>query len=112
MSLFPGLCRNVTAQSHLDLKVWSCHTLWNELLGTASVSLSSLLKSGGKCTYELDPTGALQPLSWLRSMWVLPHPLPMGVWWEERWWPQQLLCCPLPQEGMRCRCGLPVRAGV
>ncbi|NXN12844.1 WWP2 ligase, partial [Indicator maculatus] len=42
------LILNVTAQSHLDLKVWSCHTLWNELLGTASVSLGSLLKSGGK----------------------------------------------------------------
>ncbi|XP_064884312.1 NEDD4-like E3 ubiquitin-protein ligase WWP2 isoform X1 [Columba livia] len=40
------LILNVTAQSHLDLKVWSCHTLWNELLGTASVSLGSLLKSG------------------------------------------------------------------
>ncbi|XP_040471737.1 NEDD4-like E3 ubiquitin-protein ligase WWP2 isoform X4 [Falco naumanni] len=42
------LVLNVTAQSHLDLKVWSCHTLRNELLGTASISLSSLLKSGGK----------------------------------------------------------------
>ncbi|XP_055993235.1 NEDD4-like E3 ubiquitin-protein ligase WWP2 [Sorex fumeus] len=38
---------NVTAQSHLDLKVWSCHTLRNELLGTASVSLSSVLKNNG-----------------------------------------------------------------
>uniref|UniRef100_A0A672U8T6 E3 ubiquitin-protein ligase n=1 Tax=Strigops habroptila TaxID=2489341 RepID=A0A672U8T6_STRHB len=42
------LILNVTAQSHLDLKVWSCHTLRNELLGTASVSLSNLLKNGGK----------------------------------------------------------------
>ncbi|KAM6353983.1 NEDD4-like E3 ubiquitin-protein ligase WWP2 isoform 3-T3 [Alca torda] len=42
------LILNVTAQSHLDLKVWSCHTLRNELLGTASVSLGNLLKSGGK----------------------------------------------------------------
>ncbi|KAM6250926.1 NEDD4-like E3 ubiquitin-protein ligase WWP2 [Spheniscus humboldti] len=42
------LVLNVTAQSHLDLKVWSCHTLRNELLGTASVSLGNLLKSGGK----------------------------------------------------------------
>ncbi|XP_037265353.1 NEDD4-like E3 ubiquitin-protein ligase WWP2 isoform X1 [Falco rusticolus] len=42
------LVLNVTAQSHLDLKVWSCHTLRNELLGTASISLSNLLKSGGK----------------------------------------------------------------
>ncbi|XP_075795882.1 NEDD4-like E3 ubiquitin-protein ligase WWP2 [Pelodiscus sinensis] len=38
---------NVTAQSHLDLKVWSCHTLRNELLGTASVSLCSVLKKNG-----------------------------------------------------------------
>ncbi|NXE54575.1 WWP2 ligase, partial [Casuarius casuarius] len=42
------LVLNVTAQSHLDLKVWSCHTLRNELLGTASVSLWNLLKNGGK----------------------------------------------------------------
>lgn len=54
-----GRCRNVTAQSHLDLKVWSCHTLRNELLGTASVSLGSLLKNGGKRMYETDPTGSL-----------------------------------------------------
>nr|XP_019834866.1 PREDICTED: NEDD4-like E3 ubiquitin-protein ligase WWP2 isoform X1 [Bos indicus] len=38
---------NVTAQSHLDLKVWSCHTLRNELLGTASINLSSVLKNNG-----------------------------------------------------------------
>lgn len=50
MASSSGLCRNVTAQSHLDLKVWSCHTLRNELLGTASVSLGNLLKSGGKRT--------------------------------------------------------------
>nr|XP_009685299.1 PREDICTED: NEDD4-like E3 ubiquitin-protein ligase WWP2 [Struthio camelus australis] len=42
------LVLNVTAQSHLDLKVWSCHTLRNELLGRASVSLWNLLKNGGK----------------------------------------------------------------
>lgn len=45
--------RNVTAQSHLDLKVWSCHTLRNELLGTASVNLSNVLKNnGGKSMYD------------------------------------------------------------
>ncbi|XP_074865148.1 NEDD4-like E3 ubiquitin-protein ligase WWP2 isoform X2 [Carettochelys insculpta] len=38
---------NVTAQSHLDLKVWSCHTLRNELLGTASISLCNVLKKNG-----------------------------------------------------------------
>uniref|UniRef100_A0A670Z514 E3 ubiquitin-protein ligase n=1 Tax=Pseudonaja textilis TaxID=8673 RepID=A0A670Z514_PSETE len=40
---------NVTSQSRLDLKLWSCHTLRNELLGVASVSLSSVPKqSQGK----------------------------------------------------------------
>ncbi|XP_067399490.1 NEDD4-like E3 ubiquitin-protein ligase WWP2 [Emydura macquarii macquarii] len=43
------LLLNVTAQSYLDLKVWSCHPLRNELLGTASVSLyNALKKNGGK----------------------------------------------------------------
>ncbi|RLV92454.1 hypothetical protein DV515_00013754 [Chloebia gouldiae] len=42
------LTLNVTAQSHLELKVWICHTLRNELLGAASVSLGSLLKGGSK----------------------------------------------------------------
>uniref|UniRef100_A0A8C3TE15 E3 ubiquitin-protein ligase n=1 Tax=Chelydra serpentina TaxID=8475 RepID=A0A8C3TE15_CHESE len=44
------LIMNVTAQSHLDLKVWRCHTLRNELLGTASVSLWNVLKkkNGGR----------------------------------------------------------------
>lgn len=36
--------RNVTSQSHLDLKLWSCHALRNELLGVASVNLSSMLE--------------------------------------------------------------------
>uniref|UniRef100_A0A803Y360 C2 domain-containing protein n=1 Tax=Meleagris gallopavo TaxID=9103 RepID=A0A803Y360_MELGA len=44
------LILNVTAQSHLDLKVWSCHTLRNELLGTASVSLWNLLKMSPQCS--------------------------------------------------------------
>ncbi|XP_034282608.1 NEDD4-like E3 ubiquitin-protein ligase WWP2 isoform X3 [Pantherophis guttatus] len=39
-----SLVLNVTSQSHLDLKLWSCHTLRNELLGVASVSLSSIPK--------------------------------------------------------------------
>lgn len=53
--------RNVTAQSHLDLKVWSCHTLRNELLGTASVNLSNVLKNnGGKSMY--DEGGAMRLL--------------------------------------------------
>lgn len=32
--------------------MWICHTLRNELLGAASVSLGSLLKGGGKRTYR------------------------------------------------------------
>lgn len=32
--------------------MWICHTLRNELLGAASVSLGSLLKGGGKRTYQ------------------------------------------------------------
>uniref|UniRef100_A0ABM5EUN2 E3 ubiquitin-protein ligase n=2 Tax=Pogona vitticeps TaxID=103695 RepID=A0ABM5EUN2_9SAUR len=39
-----SLVLNVTAQTLLDVKLWSCHTLRNELLGVASVSLASLLK--------------------------------------------------------------------
>ncbi|XP_026540598.1 NEDD4-like E3 ubiquitin-protein ligase WWP2 isoform X3 [Notechis scutatus] len=39
-----SLVLNVTSQSRLDLKLWSCHTLRNELLGVASVSLSSVPK--------------------------------------------------------------------
>uniref|UniRef100_A0A8C3V742 E3 ubiquitin-protein ligase n=1 Tax=Catharus ustulatus TaxID=91951 RepID=A0A8C3V742_CATUS len=46
--LWNEILTNVTAQSHLELKVWICHTLRNELLGAASVSLGSLLKGGGK----------------------------------------------------------------
>jgi len=77
MAPFSGFCRNVTAQSHLDLKVWSCHTLRNELLGTASVSLGNLLKSGGKRTYEPDPTGVSWPppcLGALRGPAASPAP--------------------------------------
>nr|XP_056718396.1 NEDD4-like E3 ubiquitin-protein ligase WWP2 [Euleptes europaea] len=44
-----SLILNVTAQSLLEVKLWSCHTLRNELLGTASASLASLLQqSRGK----------------------------------------------------------------
>lgn len=57
--------RNVTAQSHLDLKVWSCHTLRNELLGTASVNLSNVLKNnGGKSTYEEGVADVVHLCGW------------------------------------------------
>lgn len=62
--------RNVTAQSHLDVKLWSCHTLWNELLGAASVSLSSLQQqqqqSQGKGMPPCLPPGPALCSAWGR----------------------------------------------
>nr|XP_033797302.1 NEDD4-like E3 ubiquitin-protein ligase WWP2 isoform X1 [Geotrypetes seraphini] len=44
-----SLILNVAPHSQLDLKVWSCHTLRNELLGSASLSLTDVLeKNAGK----------------------------------------------------------------
>ncbi|MBN3273477.1 WWP2 ligase, partial [Polyodon spathula] len=40
-----NLTLNVTPQSRLDLKLWSCHTLRNELLGSASIDVYDTLKS-------------------------------------------------------------------
>ena len=61
--------RNVTAQSHLDLKVWSCHTLRNELLGTASVNLSNVLKNnGGKSMYGAGVADVIHLWVWGRDM--------------------------------------------
>ncbi|EMP33359.1 NEDD4-like E3 ubiquitin-protein ligase WWP2 [Chelonia mydas] len=54
------LLMNVTAQSHLDLKVWSCHTLRNELLGTASISLCNVLKKNGGKMENMQLTLNLQ----------------------------------------------------
>lgn len=42
MNLF---CRNVTPQSRLDLKLWSCHTLRKELLGSATIDLMDTLRT-------------------------------------------------------------------
>ncbi|XP_004566176.2 NEDD4-like E3 ubiquitin-protein ligase WWP2 isoform X3 [Maylandia zebra] len=39
------LTLNVTPQSHLDLKLWSCHTLRKELLGSATIDLLDTLRS-------------------------------------------------------------------
>uniref|UniRef100_A0A3B5MZW4 E3 ubiquitin-protein ligase n=1 Tax=Xiphophorus couchianus TaxID=32473 RepID=A0A3B5MZW4_9TELE len=36
---------NVTPQSHLDLKLWSCHTLRKELLGSATIDLLDTLRT-------------------------------------------------------------------
>ncbi|KAG2469599.1 WWP2 ligase, partial [Polypterus senegalus] len=44
---------NVTPQTNLDLKVWSCHTLRNELLGTASIDVYDTLKNNnGKTSHK------------------------------------------------------------
>lgn len=37
--------RNVTPQSRLDLKLWSCHTLRKELLGSATIDLLDTLRN-------------------------------------------------------------------
>uniref|UniRef100_A0A672RWE2 E3 ubiquitin-protein ligase n=1 Tax=Sinocyclocheilus grahami TaxID=75366 RepID=A0A672RWE2_SINGR len=39
------LTLNVTPQSRLDLKLWSCHTLRKELLGSASIDLLDTLRT-------------------------------------------------------------------
>ncbi|XP_021424727.2 NEDD4-like E3 ubiquitin-protein ligase WWP2 isoform X1 [Oncorhynchus mykiss] len=39
------LTLNVTPQSHLDLKLWSCHTLRKELLGSATIDLLDTLRT-------------------------------------------------------------------
>ncbi|XP_008120283.2 NEDD4-like E3 ubiquitin-protein ligase WWP2 isoform X2 [Anolis carolinensis] len=39
-----SLVLNVTPQTQLEVKLWSCHTLRNELLGAASVGLPGLLR--------------------------------------------------------------------
>uniref|UniRef100_A0A668TTA6 E3 ubiquitin-protein ligase n=1 Tax=Oreochromis aureus TaxID=47969 RepID=A0A668TTA6_OREAU len=39
------LTLNVTPQSRLDLKLWSCHTLRKELLGSATIDLLDTLRS-------------------------------------------------------------------
>ena len=39
------LRRNVTPQSRLDLKLWSCHTLRKELLGSATIDLLDTLRT-------------------------------------------------------------------
>ncbi|XP_063052720.1 NEDD4-like E3 ubiquitin-protein ligase WWP2 isoform X2 [Engraulis encrasicolus] len=39
------LTLNVTPQSRLDLKVWSCHTLRKELLGSATIDLLDTLRN-------------------------------------------------------------------
>ncbi|KAK5893973.1 hypothetical protein CesoFtcFv8_010714 [Champsocephalus esox] len=39
------LTLNVTPQSRLDLKLWSCHTLRKELLGSATIDLLDTLRT-------------------------------------------------------------------
>lgn len=49
---------NVTPQSRLDLKLWSCHTLRKELLGSATIDLLDTLRShDGKSEDSPSHTG-------------------------------------------------------
>ncbi|KAM4614272.1 NEDD4-like E3 ubiquitin-protein ligase WWP2 isoform 2-T2 [Discoglossus pictus] len=41
------LSLNVSSQSLLEIRLWSCHTLRNELLGTTCVNLQNTLPKGG-----------------------------------------------------------------
>ena len=84
--------RNVTAQSHLDLKVWSCHTLRNELLGTASVNLSNVLKNnGGKSMYDAGLADVIH-------LWVWGRDMKAGIFltWQINGW-----YCFLPDQGLQ-----------
>uniref|UniRef100_A0A669BPL5 E3 ubiquitin-protein ligase n=1 Tax=Oreochromis niloticus TaxID=8128 RepID=A0A669BPL5_ORENI len=52
---FMPFCSNVTPQSRLDLKLWSCHTLRKELLGSATIDLLDTLRShDGKSKKKTD----------------------------------------------------------
>uniref|UniRef100_A0A8C8DZ48 E3 ubiquitin-protein ligase n=1 Tax=Oryzias sinensis TaxID=183150 RepID=A0A8C8DZ48_9TELE len=54
------LTLNVTPQSRLDLKLWSCHTLRKELLGSATIDLLETLRThDGK---SKDPHAQIQTL--------------------------------------------------
>lgn len=61
--------------------MWICHTLRNELLGAASVSLGSLLKGGGKRTYQGcgHRTRAAGTLPGLRAPGLCPRRHGAGV---------------------------------
>ncbi|XP_069037485.1 NEDD4-like E3 ubiquitin-protein ligase WWP2 isoform X1 [Lepisosteus oculatus] len=54
------LTLNVTPQSHLDLKLWSCHALRNELLGIASIDVYDTLKSNNGKMENVQLNLALQ----------------------------------------------------
>ncbi|MBN3298189.1 WWP2 ligase, partial [Amia calva] len=51
---------NVTPQSRLDLKLWSCHTLRNELLGSASIDVYDTLKNNNGKMENVQLNLALQ----------------------------------------------------
>lgn len=59
-------CRNVTPQSRLDLKLWSCHTLRKELLGSATIDLLDTLRNhDGK-----SKSSQVHPRMTLWCVWV------------------------------------------
>uniref|UniRef100_A0A8C8J0I9 E3 ubiquitin-protein ligase n=1 Tax=Oncorhynchus tshawytscha TaxID=74940 RepID=A0A8C8J0I9_ONCTS len=82
------LTLNVTPQSRLDLKLWSCHTLRKELLGTATIDLLDTLRThDGKSKtkrhplLELTQTPPTQPLpqSRFQSYYPLGKSLRVGA---------------------------------
>ena len=65
-----GVCSalrsNVTPQSRLDLKLWSCHTLRKELLGSATIDLLDTLRTHhgkSKAPRTHSPSLTSNPLS-------------------------------------------------
>uniref|UniRef100_A0A8C9YUW8 E3 ubiquitin-protein ligase n=1 Tax=Sander lucioperca TaxID=283035 RepID=A0A8C9YUW8_SANLU len=64
------LTLNVTPQSRLDLKLWSCHTLRKELLGSATIDLLDTLRTHDGKTISLTLTIRFE-LSFL-SLILLP----------------------------------------
>uniref|UniRef100_A0A672JTU3 E3 ubiquitin-protein ligase n=1 Tax=Salarias fasciatus TaxID=181472 RepID=A0A672JTU3_SALFA len=54
------LTLNVTPQSRLDLKLWSCHTLRKELLGSATIDLLDTLRTHDGKSKELNANHVLE----------------------------------------------------
>uniref|UniRef100_A0A3Q4B7T8 E3 ubiquitin-protein ligase n=1 Tax=Mola mola TaxID=94237 RepID=A0A3Q4B7T8_MOLML len=66
------LTLNVTPQSRLDLKLWSCHTLRKELLGSATIDLLDTLRThDGKIRANIDVSSLLSsPLAFPPSSFL------------------------------------------
>uniref|UniRef100_A0A8C7SP23 E3 ubiquitin-protein ligase n=1 Tax=Oncorhynchus mykiss TaxID=8022 RepID=A0A8C7SP23_ONCMY len=69
------LTLNVTPQSRLDLKLWSCHTLRKELLGTATIDLLDTLHDYFSVTlHSLDTRIDTFFPVWVNQLLYLPYP--------------------------------------